>query len=462
MYTDFLKLCGYEDEELKKEMPRIDKAFDILGIGKEDISRAELRVQQNFDVKLEGVRKFLRVYMEELVSLPLCREEYKKVIYTDWPFPGAMLMAIEKLSGDVFISAYGEVLNVGMGMIFDKLSPIMEAGEQTGLGVGSAHCALWQTHVGAIAKGILPLPDLMISSGWYCDQAAEADQLLAELYGIPTVYMDGCLDAQWGEWPDHLSERMIRYSGGQLEKVFKRLEEVTGYTITEEMRKAGRRDQGKFYYNLSTLAEMVGKSDPQAISQAVINLPFWLTGSPMRKREEANAALIKLIRETKERIERGEGVVEKGAPKIYFGLRMAVDASVLNMVESLGLAISLCFIDWITPEERTTRGKATDFGQKVMEGWFRRGLMYSAQGAIDYFADYCKAWNVDGAILCYPYSCRPYAIHPLMGKKVIKERLGIPVLVLEGDAYDTRNYSAGQLRTRVETFAELLKMRKAT
>ncbi|MFH1026331.1 MAG: 2-hydroxyacyl-CoA dehydratase family protein, partial [Nitrospirota bacterium] len=70
-------------------------------------------------------------------------------------------------------------------------------------------------------------------------------------------------------------------------------------------------------------------------------------------------------------------------------------------------------------------------------------------------------WKVDGAILCYPYSCRPYTIPPLMSKKALKDRLGIPVLVLEGDAYDTRNYSAGQLRTRVETFAELLKMRKA-
>jgi len=35
------------------------------------------------------------------------------------------------------------------------------------------------------------------------------------------------------------------------------------------------------------------------------------------------------------------------------------------------------------------------------------------------------------------------------------------VLVLEGDLCDSRNYSAEQLRARVESFAEMLKMAKA-
>jgi hypothetical protein len=43
-------------------------------------------------------------------------------------------------------------------------------------------------------------------------------------------------------------------------------------------------------------------------------------------------------------------------------------------------------------------------------------------------------------------------------KKTISGKLGIPVLVLEGDLYDSRNYSAEQLGTRVESFAGMLKM----
>jgi hypothetical protein len=458
MYTDLLKICGYEDGELEKERPRIDKAFDILGIGREDISRAETRVYENFDVSLEGVRKLLHIWMNELVTLPLCRDEYKKVIYGDWPFPSAMMCSTHRLSEDVYMGAIGEVMSVGMGMIFDKLSPLLETGEKTGLGVGAAHCALWQTHVGAIVKGLIPLPDLMVSSGYYCDQAAEADQLLAELYGIPTVYMDGCTDGQWGHWPGDIDERIIRYTASQMEKVFQKVEEVTGYTFTEEIRKSGARDNAKFFYNFTTLVETVGKSDPQVISQANVNLAFWLVNTPIRRRNEANDAVTTLIRETRERMEHGAGVVEKGAPKIYFGLRQAVDASILKMVENLGLSMALVYVDWLTPPERT-KAKSTDLNQRIMEGWFRRGVhcIQGAQGAIDYFTYYCREWNVDGAILCHAYSCRPHCIPLLMEKKEIKERLAIPVLVLEGDSYDTRNYSAGQLRTRIETFAELLK-----
>ena len=41
------------------------------------------------------------------------------------------------------------------------------------------------------------------------------------------------------------------------------------------------------------------------------------------------------------------------------------------------------------------------------------------------------------------------------------EKLGVPVLTLEYDMYDTRDLSAESFRTRVETFAEMLRERKA-
>ena len=46
-------------------------------------------------------------------------------------------------------------------------------------------------------------------------------------------------------------------------------------------------------------------------------------------------------------------------------------------------------------------------------------------------------------------------------KKDIEKELGIQVLALEGDYYDTRSYSAEALRTRVEIFAEMLRASKA-
>ena len=73
----------------------------------------------------------------------------------------------------------------------------------------------------------------------------------------------------------------------------------------------------------------------------------------------------------------------------------------------------------------------------------------------------CENWGLDGVIMYYLFSCRPFAISLLILKKSIEGDLCIPVLALEGDIYDTRDYSAGALRTRLETFAEMLRAAKA-
>jgi hypothetical protein len=92
MYTDLLKLCGFEVDEIEKERPRIDRAFGILGIDDEDIKRGEMRLQEYLDIDLLGVRRFLGIWMRELVNLVLAREEHDKVVYSDFPMELRPLM----------------------------------------------------------------------------------------------------------------------------------------------------------------------------------------------------------------------------------------------------------------------------------------------------------------------------------------------------------------------------------
>ena len=78
-------------------------------------------------------------------------------------------------------------------------------------------------------------------------------------------------------------------------------------------------------------------------------------------------------------------------------------------------------------------------------------------GYIEYVEELARTCDADGVLLIFQFNCRPWATPPLMAKRALKERLDVPVLVVEGDIYDTRNYSAGQLKTRIESFAEVLK-----
>jgi hypothetical protein len=54
-YDELLKLCGFEDDEIKREKPRIDQVFQRLELGPEDMKTAERWVRQNHDVELLGL-----------------------------------------------------------------------------------------------------------------------------------------------------------------------------------------------------------------------------------------------------------------------------------------------------------------------------------------------------------------------------------------------------------------------
>ena len=180
----------------------------------------------------------------------------------------------------------------------------------------------------------------------------------------------------------------------------------------------------------------------------------------MRERERAIEAVATLHAEVEQRVSDGRGVVEKGAPKVYYAFHSLVDPRIVKTIEDLGLSITTCHANWIPPDEWGTRTKET-FGERCAEGNCQRSTLMSTFGIADYLRKNCEYFKVDGMIGIYPYNCRCWATTPLMARQMIKEKLGIPVIVIEGDQFDSRSYSAQQVRNRVETFAEMLRASKA-
>ena len=70
-----------------------------------------------------------------------------------------------------------------------------------------------------------------------------------------------------------------------------------------------------------------------------------------------------------------------------------------------------------------------------------------------------KDYKIDGAINPCHWGCR----QGTGARGLISEGLkavGVPVLNLETDCVDSRNFSEGQLRTRLEAFVEMLENRQ--
>jgi hypothetical protein len=459
-YDDLLRLCGFEDKEIEEERPRIEKTFDRLGIGPADMETANSWVRQNHDVTLTGVRKLLGAWLKELIDVVLAKDEGKKVVYFGFPAitgPGLILSAS---SEDVLVTAPDMVLDHTMGQIFNKLTPILEAGEANGLPPGHALCSLWQAKIGGIAKGMIPIPDFALASSYLCDMGSKADDLVTALYGVPVAYIDGVMDSHWGEYPDYLPER-VHYLGAQINQALKKAEKVLDIQIAPDAWERSQEGSRAFVNNLLTLLDLM-RADPVPVSIAELELLEGLSGaSTGRGIREGIKAMEILIHELEERVKAGIGTTEKGAPRVMTAVGHCSDARVTHLAEEAGLAVPLTMVlAWVGgPPIKLKRTYATP-GERIADYELAAGIFHGTDSSIKRFEIGAELMKLDGFILNYMHNCRPAATSSHNQKKYLEEKTGIPVLVLESDNFDSRAYSADSLRTKVETFAYTLKEKK--
>ena len=458
MYTELFKLCGFEAEEIERERPRIDKTFEIVGIRVGDIERAEDRIKKYFDIELLGVRKVLGLWLKQLIDLALAREERKSLVYICFPPAARHGLAAMLTSEEVYCHSPEIVIDVVLGQIFGKIDPILEAAEDHGMPPGLAMCSLNQARLGAIVNGIAPIPNVTLTSGQFCDQSPKTDELLHEVYGIPNIFVDACIDSPWDEYPE-ISLRRVQYYAGELTRAREKLQDALGFEISEEARTEAIRGYAKLWWAMQQVWEL-NRNDPVPISQADLGLFYWMIACPERRAlQDGLQAIGTLAREVKQRVDAGRGVVEKGAPRVAWMASHATDPSIPRMFEEVGLAIPVSVFGWISPIEMV-KSKFTAPDERIAEAELRFGFYHSTSAAIFRFKEICKAWDVDGLLDAYSFSCRASSFYPLMIKRAMEQELGIPVLALECDLYDTRDYSTEALRTRVETFAEMLRAKK--
>jgi hypothetical protein len=461
-YSELLRLCAFDDAEIKSQKQRIETALKILGIGARDTDRAVERVRKYFDIELLGVRKLLGLWLKELFDLVLAREEGKKIIYFGYPpfqYIGLAIKAAEKSKNDFYIACPEAILCQTLGQIFHTLVPILEKAEASGLAPGHGMCSFLQIRLGAIEKGIIPTPDMAIATSYYCDMGPKADELMQYKYGYPVEYVDSCMDSPWGAWPAYDPET-ARYLGARLNHLFDTLNRMFGLEINEETWGRGRALAGKYYMPVNKLNRYL-TAEPVPLStvdsELLMNFPRSCTGVGM---EEGPEAVEILSEEMKQRVEKGIGVVPKGSPRVLIVLQSLSDPAVNRLIEEVGLAVPV-FLMLLSPPPEPEAYPFATLGEKRAEKAMFGGFYHSSYGTIKRVGESVKFAEVDGIIYNYQFSCRPLVVNSKLLKLHLEKETGLPTLLLDMDIYDDRNYSAASLRTRLEAFAEMLKAKKA-
>ena len=335
MDAEFLNLCGFEPEEIKKESPRIEKAFDVLEISNDDIEHAKGKIERYIDIELTGMRKILGLWLKELVDMALAKEDGKKVIYVSYPPIAQIVASMSMTSDDIYCASPDIVLSNTINLLFDKINPVLETAEKNGLAPGTAFCSYLQTRLGAIVKGIVPQPDLLIPSCYLCDLTPATDQLLHEMYGTPVAYIDNLIDEKGENWPEEINPRKVRYFAREMENAIATYSRVTGHELPEKEIRDAVGIAGKLHVMCGRIQEL-RKADPLPFSQSDYHLAMSLANIG-RGLREGLPALETLYGELERRIDAGEGIVEKGAPRVML-VMLPHDPGLSTAIAELGLA----------------------------------------------------------------------------------------------------------------------------
>jgi benzoyl-CoA reductase/2-hydroxyglutaryl-CoA dehydratase subunit BcrC/BadD/HgdB len=308
-----------------------------------------------------------------------------------------------------------------------------------------------------VLGGMVPMPDLLIPVGLTCDQAGKTDEIIEYLHGIPVVHIDGCSDEDGERWP-HANPRRVQYLVQELKNVARVFQEVIGLEFTEETMARGLAEWGKLKVIFDEISELRGWADPVPLSEKDWEniCTAMVTCAGRTAREGVDAASI-LLEELRERTRRGVGVLEKGAPRVINLFPHASDPSVTEVIEKAGLA---SVTNFISVAASSLPDEYESIWEQLADRHMRGGQRSSGQLTINELKELCREWDIDGVIIAALSKCRIYNTFPRKAKEVLEREMDIPVLALEQDSVDSREYSAERFRTRVEPFAEILKDRK--
>jgi hypothetical protein len=454
--NELLKLCGFETQEIEVELPRIQRAFDRLGITAEDIERGKQRLTRYYDVELEGVRKAFRLCMLELVNSVLAREEGKKKIIFGFMIPG-----FETL-GSVFMSKSKEVLTAHhswaflliFGCIFDKLVPVLEAAEKKWLKAGAvAHCGNLKTLLGLVTLDLIPKPDLMLTSGFLCETAPKTLNLLHELYGIPTYCWDTCQD-RGSEDYSAKTDRAVELAAKSLRRLVEIIQDLVGFQVTDDMLWEALEARSKFDHAVSKLQHLIHSSDPLPLSPTHDNLWMILSSLTFRIEDIPDAVdtVNTVYKEVQARVSKGLGAMEKGAPKVLGALfAHHSDPRLEHLAGELGLAV---VVDSPTSLVRYDKKRLDPY--EVMSLGLGGSLSAGLTVKIPMQIERCKKMNIEGILDRYHVGCRAVTGDALVIQNAVEKELGLPVLLLEWENFDPRAYNHEQFKRRLEVFKTMM------
>jgi len=466
IYEDFLRLTGFEEAEIPVYLPEWRESSEQLGLTRDDIEFATKEwIPTHFEVALEGVRKVLGCHIKETIDLTNANEFQRKggkIVYGIMPAIPLLYFALRQVAPDkVYVGFPDFFLATIMNGFFHKLDPYLEEAERGGMSYGCSHCALNKTRYALRRLGIIPSPDVSWLWGFVCDEAPKTDELI-NLYYDPdwkTYVTRVPHDQPFGSFEDENDER-VEYLAAQIKDGFEFVQRETGVKVTNEQINEVIALWRRYSEKVAAMNTLMA-ADPQPLGGIEgylfahpLTLPF-NTGL-----EGMENAIDIIIKELKERVDKKQGILPEGAPKMMTHIMPTALPWIITMFKENGVGVP--FSQTAMPTEKQLAvPRFEDPYLAVAEKWLQRTSSVNVGYKFEIYRQKIERYGIEGVIFGFFDFDRWIGSDQRFLAKLLEEETHLPVFYVEGNIWEDRDYSQEALRTRIESICEILKMRRA-
>ena len=304
-------------------------------------------------------------------------------------------------------------------------------------------CSFYRIATGLTLKDWFPKPDLIISSSQLCDGSTKFFHNVSKYYNCGHYLIDT-------PYYDNLNSQ--KYLISQLKEIAHKIAEITGKQLDNKRLNYAfdlSNQTREYIIKISKLRENIPSPLSGWDAMAYILYMFFSSLGTERGWEFYRT----LYQEIKEKVDQGIGAIKEERHRILWlhQIRPYYQNEIMQNLRENRAVISfeeVSYVYWSVldpqrPWESLAQKITSNFGIGPIE---RR---------IKTVYDLVKRYKIDGVIHFSQRGCRQscggaYIIKDFLQKK------GVPMLIMDGDGADSRNYSKGQTRTRIEAFLEML------
>ncbi len=318
--------------------------------------------------------------------------------------------------------------------------PFLEEAEQAGF-VGDT-CGYHRSVIGAARKKIMPEPDFLIATTCPCSGGIAIMENLADLFDKDLFVLNV---------PQEDSEQNVAYLADQIRDMVEFVTRHTGEPLDEDKLRQTVESTNrtrKIMKDVYQLAQNIpSPTDGRLLTNFGLVMPLFC----------GTEAAVEIARAYKDeftaRVDNGiPGVPGEKLRLLWIQNRIQFNNPLVELLEKEYRAnivsdeLNDIFWDPIDPQD-------------PYPGLARRAIAIPLNGSIqrriEHLQKLARAYSLDGAINPCNWGCRQGTGARGLISEGLKE-IGVPVLNLEVNCVDQRNFAEGQLRTRIEAFVEML------